>query len=67
MDAKALQALLDSATRKGIDQLLSNKLSDALDDAQKGAKIGGFLTCLRHAELIKNGGSRKAPVWVLAE
>ena len=56
-----------SATRKDIDQLLSNKLSDALDDAQKETKIGRLLTSLRRAERIKNDGSRKAPVWVLAE
>lgn len=32
------------ATRKDIDQLLSNKLSDALDDAQKETKICRLLT-----------------------
>ncbi|MBN2990625.1 hypothetical protein JWR97_03315 [Pseudomonas cedrina subsp. fulgida] len=56
-----------NATRKDIDQLLSNKLSDALDDAQKETKIGRLLTSLRRAERIKNDGSREAPVWVLAE
>lgn len=58
---------LDSADRQEIDRLLFDKLSDALDDQQKQTKIGHLLTSLRRTGRIRNIGSRKAPVWVLAE
>ncbi|MDD5301059.1 MAG: putative DNA binding domain-containing protein [Gallionella sp.] len=56
-----------SASRKEIDTLLLDKLSDALDDEQKENKIGNLLTSLRQADRIENTGSRKAPQWVLKE
>lgn len=63
----ALLAKFGSASRQEIDQLLSNKLSDALDDEQKQHKISNLLSNLRRSGRIRNTGSRKAPVWVLAE
>jgi ATP-dependent DNA helicase RecG len=54
-----------SASRKEIDALLLDKLSDALDNEQKENKIGNLLTSMRQAERIENIGSRKTPQWVL--
>ncbi|MBT3471543.1 MAG: transcriptional regulator [Gammaproteobacteria bacterium] len=56
-----------SATRKDINKLLWNKLSDALDDDQKENKVAGLLTNMRRRGEIKNIGSRRAPNWVIAE
>ena len=53
------------ATRKEINDLLQNKLSDTLDYDQKMRKIGNLLTKMRRKELIKNHGSRTAPDWRL--
>ena len=72
-DAFYIKLVLDylskfkSASRKEIDTLLRDKLSDALDGPQKDNKIGNLLTSMRQAEKIKNTGSRKAPNWVLHE
>lgn len=52
-----------SATRKDLDKLLGDKLSDALNAEQKRRKIGNLLTGMRNAGTIKNAGSRQAPVW----
>ncbi len=52
-----------SASRKEIDKLLWDKLSDALDDGQKKSKIGNILTGLRVGEAIFNDGPRAAPQW----
>jgi len=56
-----------SASRHEIDQLLAGKLSDALNEEQKQNKISNLLTNLRRNKRIKNNGSRKTPLWVLAE
>lgn len=56
-----------SASRQEIDRLLAGKLSDALDVEQKQNKISNLLSNLRRSKRIKNSGSRKAPIWVLAE
>lgn len=56
-----------SANRQEIDRLLAGKLSDALDEEQQSNKISNLLSNLRRAKRIRNAGSRKAPVWVLAE
>ncbi len=56
-----------SATRKSINKLLWNKLSDALDDEQKETKIGNLLTNMRRAGKIENTSSRRAPQWKRAE
>ncbi len=55
------------ASRKEIDNLLFNKLSDALDDSQKYRKISNLLTNMRRSGRIYNAGSRKVPEWRLAE
>ena len=46
-----------SASRKEIDTLLLDKLSDALDAEQKENKIGNLLTNMRQADRIKYGFS----------
>lgn len=56
-----------SASRKQIDELLWDKLSDALNDAQKKSKIGNILTKLRVDGVIFNAGSRAAPEWKACE
>ena len=53
------------ASRKEIDNLLFNKLSDALDDSQKYRKISNLLTNMRRSGRIYNAGSRKVPEWRL--
>lgn len=56
-----------SASRKDVDDLLWDKLSDALDEAQKANKIGNLLSGLRRKGVIFNAGSRAAPKWELRE
>ncbi len=56
-----------SASRKDVDELLWDKLSDALDDTQKRNKIGNLLSSLRNKGVIFNAGSRPAPTWKLRE
>ncbi len=51
----------DKASRSELDELLLNKLSDALDEDQKKKKVGNLLTKLRRAKVIRNDGPRKAP------
>jgi len=53
-----------SATRKEVEKLLQDKLSDALTDDQKQVKIGNLLSAMRRGGTIKNAGSRKASCWV---
>lgn len=55
------------ASRKDINQLLLDKLSDALTSEQKITKVAYLLTKLRRQGLIVNEGSRAAPQWRLAE
>jgi ATP-dependent DNA helicase RecG len=55
------------ASRQEINNLLWDKLSDALDDEQKSNKVANLLTNLRRSGRIRNTGSRKAPQWELAE
>ncbi len=54
-----------TATRAEIDKLLLDKLSDALDENQKGSKVHNLLTRLRKREEIVNQGSRGHPQWAL--
>ncbi|MFT4059865.1 MAG: putative DNA binding domain-containing protein [Legionella sp.] len=56
-----------SATRKEIDNLLWNKLSDALEKEQKLKKIDNLLTQLRNSGQIQNISSRKSPTWTLQD
>lgn len=51
------------ASRKEIDELLWDKLSEALDDKQKKNKIANLLSDLRIEGRIYNAGSRAAPAW----
>ena len=53
------------ATRKDIEKLLFNKLSDALTTTQKETKIGYLLTSMKNKDIIQNIGSRKSPIWEL--
>lgn len=54
-----------SASRKEINDLLLDKLSDAMDGAQKLNKIHNLLTKLRMRGDIENTGSRGHSCWVL--
>lgn len=56
-----------TASRKDVDDLLWDKLSDALDEAQKANKIGNLLSGLRRKGVIFNAGSKPAPAWKLSE
>src|SRR3989338_5472151 len=56
-----------SATRGEIDKLLWDKLSDALNDQQKTNKISNLLTNMRRSGMIRNMGSKKTPLWQLAD
>ena len=55
------------ANRAEINQLLMDKLSDALNDKQKYNKISSLLTRLRRHGVIVNTGSDTAPCWRLTE
>ena len=55
------------ATRREVDQLLLDKLSDALTPEQRTKKIANLLTKLRRQGVIVNKGPRAAPQWMLAE
>lgn len=54
-----------SASRKDIDDLLMDKLSDVLDDNQKKNKIRNIISAMKREKKIINRGSRKKPKWVL--
>ncbi len=56
-----------SASRADIDELLLDKLSDALDEQQKATNIGNLLTVMRKAGEIENTGPRKTPRWQLIQ
>lgn len=55
-----------AASRKDIDNLLLDKLSDALANDQKEHKIKNLIQSLRRDSLICNTGTNKVPLWVLA-
>lgn len=56
-----------TASRHEVNQLLLNKLSDALTTEQKLKKVANLLTKFRRQGLIVNTGTRAAPQWKLAE
>ena len=58
-----------SATRKDINELLMDKLSDVLTIKQKTNKISRLLSEImaKKLNLIKSIGTKKASVWVLKE
>ncbi len=51
------------ATRKEIDDLISDKLSDVLNREQKRNKVTNLIQSLAAKSLIRNEGSRKYPKW----
>ncbi|MHB9007153.1 MAG: RNA-binding domain-containing protein [Limisphaerales bacterium] len=54
------------ATRKDVDSLLIDKLSDALSGQQKRKRIGNLLYAMAHREKsICNRGSDKKPQWIV--
>lgn len=55
------------ADRAEINKLLTDKLSDALNEQQKEDKIGNLLTKLRRSNRIMNTGTRSHPIWRLME
>ncbi|MGV1916142.1 RNA-binding domain-containing protein [Rhizobium sp. 22-785-1] len=55
------------ASRKDIDDLLWDKLSEALDEVQKKRKIGNLLSSLRIKGRIHNAGSKAIPEWRLPD
>ena len=56
-----------SASRSDIDGLLTDKLSDTLDERQKKTKVSNLLQSMsKQDRTIVNAGSRKIPKWVLA-
>ncbi|MDR1708767.1 MAG: putative DNA binding domain-containing protein [Candidatus Accumulibacter sp.] len=55
------------ASRAEINKLLLSKLSEILTDEQKDNKVANLLTKLRRNGRIRNAGSRKQPIWRLAE
>ena len=57
----------EQASKKEINQLLLNKLSEALTDKQKSNKINNLLKKLRQTELIVNDGSDAAPSWKIVK
>ncbi len=55
-----------TASRKDIDDLLIDKLSDLLSEKQKRNRIRNLLTKMSYTEqIIENDGSRKKPLWKL--
>jgi len=56
-----------SASRKDVDNLLKEKLSDSLDDTQRTNKVSNLLTGMRRRGLIVNTGARKTPRWKLQD
>lgn len=55
------------ANRTEINKLLMGKLSDALAPEQKEDKISNLLSNMRRSGKIANTGSRKVPIWKIAE
>lgn len=68
--AKLLIDYLDKfgqASRADINNLLIDKLSEALTQEQKRTKINNLLTKLRRRRIIFNAGVDSAPRWQLTE
>jgi len=56
-----------SASRRDIDQLLWDKLSDALDEDKKRNKIRGLLNNLSSSDAIRDAGPCEVSTWRIAE
>ncbi|MDT0202398.1 RNA-binding domain-containing protein [Nocardioides sp. AE5] len=59
-------AVAGEATRQDINDLLWDKLSDALVEKQKQNKVMNLLTKMRQAGQIRNAGTRAQSRWVLS-
>ena len=55
------------ASRGDLDDLLRDKISDALNPAQKVTKVGNLLSAMRKDGEIENTGPRKTPRWQLTK
>ena len=57
-----------TASRKDIDDLLRDKLSDALEPKQKTNKIRNLIFAMSHRDkAIVNKGNKRKPIWVINE
>jgi len=56
-----------SASRTDIDDLLTDKLSDILNEKQKYNKIKNLLSAMRQKQLIHTKGSKHTATWHLSE
>lgn len=56
-----------SASRKEIEDLLLDKLSDALDEAQKKNKVHNLISALSRARVITKVNGKVKGVWVLTQ
>ena len=54
-------------SREDVDDLLRDKISDALDPAQKITKVGNLLSAMRKDGEIENTGPKKTPRWQLTK
>lgn len=59
-------AVAGGASRREINDLLWDKLSEALDDTQKAHKVMNLLAKMRSNGQIHNAGTRSKPRWVLS-
>lgn len=70
-DAHYIKLIVDfvtnfkEASRRDIDNLIRDKLSEALTEKQKSTKISTLLRKMRDSGIIHNTGSRSNPVWEL--
>jgi ATP-dependent DNA helicase RecG len=55
------------ASRKDIDDLLADNLSDSLDQKQKRNKIHNLLQSMSKQGKIVNTGSNRHPKWVIGD
>lgn len=55
------------ASRKEMDELLFPKLPEVLTREQKEHKVRNLLQVLRRGGIIRNGGSRSTPIWILGD
>lgn len=56
-----------AGTRRELNHLLWDKLSDVLTDEQKGHKVSNLLSKMRRSGVIENSGSRARPRWTLTQ
>ena len=57
----------EGASRYEIDQILMDKLSDALTEEQKKSRIKNLLQEMRKEGLIERLGTRQRPKWVISK